>query len=48
MKFKNSNKTIAAFVAQEIKVAQQLEVKGGTGEITSKQGFIGADDAVII
>ena len=45
MLIKNSKQTIAAFVAQEIKAAQQLEVKGGNG--TAKD-FIHVQDVIVL
>ena len=41
MTTKNTKTGFAAFEAKEIKVAQQLQVKGGDG------GFIGDEDVVI-
>ena len=43
MKIKNVKLTIAAFEAQQIKTAQQLEVKGGDGGTTA---IIGDEDVI--
>ncbi len=45
----NTKTTIKAFEANEIKVAQQLQVKGGNGDATGKPlPIIGDEDVVQI
>jgi hypothetical protein len=49
MLVKNTKTTFAAFEAKEIKIAQQLQVKGGNGDEPVKPlPIIGDDDVVVL